>query len=173
MIVGIDPGPRESAIVAISEDGVYRAVDVENGRVVQEVIDCHEWVDAGESFTVAIEWIESFGMAVGASTFETVFAIGQIVERLKWNNYNTRLLPRRDVKLHLCQSPRANDGNIRQALIDRFGKCGTKKNPGPLYGISKHKWSALAIAVTALDLPTTDHEATFHKEVQHANHGDD
>lgn len=164
MIVGIDPGPRESAIVAFSEDGVYRAVDVENDRVVQEVVDCHEWIDAGEGFTVAIEWIESFGMAVGASTFETVFAIGQIAARLTWNNYRLRLVPRRDVKLNICKSPKAKDANIRQALIDRFGKVGTKKNPGPLFGISNHRWAALAIAVTAFDLPKTDNEAFFHLE---------
>jgi hypothetical protein len=43
---------------------------------------------------------------------------------------------------------KAKDANIRQALIDKIGPQGTKKDPGPTYGISKDVWSALAIAVT-------------------------
>jgi hypothetical protein len=61
------------------------------------------------------------------------------------------MLPRRAVKLALCGDSRAKDANIRQALIDRFGgsaAIGRKAAPGPLYGISRDVWSALAIAVT-------------------------
>lgn len=62
------------------------------------------------------------------------------------------LLPRKDVKLHLCQSPRANDATIRQALIDKFGgkdaAIGNSKAKGPLYGITRDVWQALALAVT-------------------------
>jgi len=60
-------------------------------------------------------------------------------------------ISRRAVKLHLCGSARAKDANIRQALIDRYGgsaAIGRKAAPGPLYGVSKDVWSALAIAVT-------------------------
>jgi len=65
-------------------------------------------------------------------------------------------LMRKTVAAHLCNTSRANDSNIRQALIDRFGPgrekaIGTKKNPGPLYGIKKDLWSALAVAVTYAD----------------------
>ena len=55
----------------------------------------------------------------------------------------------------LCKNNRAKDKNIRQALIDRFGPgkaaIGTKKAPGPLYGLKSHLWSALAVAVVAAD----------------------
>jgi hypothetical protein len=98
-------------------------------------------------------------MAVGREVFETVFSIGRMAMLT-----DVRLVPRRDVKLHICGSPRAKDGNIRQALIDRFGPVGTKKAPGPLWGISKHRWAALAVAVTAFDLEHTEHEATFHRD---------
>ena len=45
---------------------------------------------------------------------------------------------------------RAKDSNIRQALIDIYGKPGTKKEPNEFYNDSKVKmakdiWSALAI----------------------------
>jgi hypothetical protein len=61
------------------------------------------------------------------------------------------ILPRRAVMLALCGDSRAKDANIRQALIDRFGgpaAVGRKAAPGPLYGIARDVWSALAIAVT-------------------------
>ena len=57
--------------------------------------------------------------------------------------------------MHFCNSVQAKDGNIRQALIDRFGgkegAIGKKKTPGPLYGVHAHEWPALAVAVMASD----------------------
>lgn len=151
IVVGIDPGPKESAVVAWDGTRVVTSDDWENSRVCQYLDYSHA--------PVACEWIESFGMAVGQSIFQTVFAIGGFSQHAP-----LRLIPRRDVKLHLCRSPRAKDANIRQALIDRFGPVGTKKSPGPLYGIASHRWAALAVAVTAHDLERTEHEATFHIE---------
>lgn len=155
--VGIDPGPRESAYVVWDGTRVMESADLPNGKLA-------EYLDSADEYTtVACEWIESFGMAVGREVFETVFAIGT------FSQYAVlRLVPRRDVKLHLCASPRAKDGNIRQALIDRFGAVGTKKTPGPLLGIAGHRWAALAVAVTAHDLAVTDHEATFHRSSEEA-----
>jgi hypothetical protein len=40
---------------------------------------------------------------------------------------------------------------VRQALIDRLGLQGTKKAPGPTYGIKSHEWAALAVAVYGWD----------------------
>ena len=61
------------------------------------------------------------------------------------------MIPRKDVKRHLCGNTTTNDKYVRQALIDRFGEPGTKKNPGRLYGVSGHIWAALAVAITAAD----------------------
>ena len=64
-------------------------------------------------------------------------------------------IPRRAVKLHLCRTSTAKDTNIRQAIIDLYGgpitAIGNKKNPGPLYGIHKDMWAALALALTWRD----------------------
>jgi hypothetical protein len=59
------------------------------------------------------------------------------------------LIFRKDIKLFLCGTMRAKDANIRQALIDKIGPQGTKKTPGPTYGIKSHTWAALAVAVFA------------------------
>jgi hypothetical protein len=98
---------------------------------------------------VVIEKVESYGMAVGAEVFDTVLWAGRFAEAA--HRVPVVMLPRRAVKLALCGDSLAKDANIRQALIDRFGgsvAIGRKAAPGPLYGISRDVWSALAIAVT-------------------------
>jgi len=83
--------------------------------------------------------------------FQTCVEIGRFREAAARHtgDENIQFVFRKDVKMHLCQSMRAKDGNIRQALLDRFGPVGTKKTPGPLFGVKSHVWAALAVAVTA------------------------
>lgn len=105
---------------------------------------------------LAIEMIASYGMPVGREVFETCLWIGRFVQA--WHSpEDVELIYRKDVKMHLCGTPRAKDQNVRQALIDLFpatggGKTpqiGTVKQPGPLYGVSTHAWPALGVAITA------------------------
>ena len=97
---------------------------------------------------LAIEMIASYGMAVGREVFETCVWIGRFKQAYP-DPDAVKLVYRKDVKLHLCGSARAKDANIRQALIDKLGPVGTKKAPGPLYGVTSHAWAAVAVAVTA------------------------
>lgn len=138
-ILGIDPGPIRSAFVEwtpnrILSHGIYRN---------------EELLEMFRAYTLnvipVIEMVQSFGMPVGREVFETVLIIGRLLE--VFSSQDPKLVYRKDIKLHFCQSPRAKDSNIRQALIDRFGSPGTKKNPGILYGIRADEWSALAVAV--------------------------
>lgn len=144
-ILAIDPGTEQSGF-AILQDGelLDSGVDL-NAEVLKSVI-------AAQSDVLAIEMIASYGMPVGREVFETCVWIGRFVQAWK-DPDRVRLIYRRDVKLHLCQSPRAKDANVRQALIDRMGPIGTKKAPGPLYGVSSHAWAALGVGVTALENP--------------------
>ncbi|RMH18214.1 MAG: hypothetical protein D6698_07430 [Gammaproteobacteria bacterium] len=106
-----------------------------------------------EKTLLAVEMIASYGMPVGADVFETVLWIGRFIEAWK-DEY--RLIYRREVKIEICGTMEAKDANIRQALIDLFPRTGggktpqigTKKDPGPLYGVVKDIWSALGVAVT-------------------------
>jgi hypothetical protein len=142
-VLAIDPGPKESALVVWNG----QAVEVTRFMPNEDMLyDLYKWVNEDPLF---IEKVACYGMAVGEEVFETVFWTGRFVEA--YGPKKVTRMPRMDAKMHLCHSSRAKDTNIRQALVDRFGEPGTKKKPGPLYGISKHLWAALAIAVTALD----------------------
>lgn len=144
IVLGCDPGTTESSLVLFNGHDVVHSVALDNEK-------CLQWLQTActpSETILAVEWIESFGMAVGREVFETCFWIGRFVQA--WPKASVRIT-RRQVKLHLCGSTKAKDPNIRQALLDKCGHVGTTKRPGPLYGISKHKWSALAVAVTYFD----------------------
>lgn len=144
-LVAIDPGCEESAMVCMVDDSIVRRSKADNRGTLELVL---EYRTLGFTF-LAIEMIASYGMPVGAEVFNTCLWIGRFVQA--WGGPFT-LVYRREVKMFLCGNNAAKDGNIRQALIDRYGgkvaAIGNKKSPGPLYGISADVWSALAVAVT-------------------------
>jgi hypothetical protein len=156
--LAIDPGNEESALLIYDTEA---KVPWSWEKCPNE--DALERIDARASAdTMAIEMVASYGMAVGASVFETCVWAGRFIER--WMASYGMLVARpkepirvyrREVKLHICGTARAKDANIRQALIDRYGgkqqAIGLKKTPGPLYGMTGDCWAALAVAVTVAD----------------------
>jgi hypothetical protein len=147
VILAIDPGPKQSAFVVWDGESVICSAWLPNDELREGL---NELVERGVA-RAAIEMIACYGMAVGAETFNTCVEIGRLVERLHSLGITTDLIPRMEVKVHLCHSAKAKDPNVRQALIDRLGVVGTKKNPGPLFGVKSHIWAALAVAVYAWD----------------------
>lgn len=154
MVVAIDPGPVKSAVVLwdgklIRDFGIY-----ENGYVLDLLTDLARNIHS--PWPCAIEMIASYGMAVGAEVFETCVWIGRFMQAYSPNGIaKVERVPRLVVKMHLCHTARANDSNIRTALIDRFGgkdvAIGKKNEPGPLYSVKADLWAALALAVTWMD----------------------
>ena len=144
-ILAIDPGSYESAYVLI-EDNIKSKGIVSNHIILALIYEL-------KYDTLAIEMIASYGMPVGSSVFDTCVWIGRFYERSKCND--KQFIYRKDVKMYLCNSMRAKDSNIRQALIDKYGSPGTKKDPNLFYNdstikISKDIWSALAVATYVL-----------------------
>lgn len=150
-VLAIDPGYEQSAWVLFDGQNICEHAIEPNRDLLGRLVT----MPTGEIHAVVFEMVESFGMAVGRETFETVFWTGRMFECARLACWSRERMSRKAVKLHLCQSARAQDTNIRTALMDRFGgkaaAIGTKKAPGPLYGIKSHEWSALAIAVTWCD----------------------
>jgi hypothetical protein len=143
VLLAIDPGDKQSAYVVWDGAEIHEKGILPNPEMLSAIPQLRECCD-----DCAIEMIASYGMAVGATVFETCVWVGRFWQ--EWGEDAFRVY-RKDVKMHLCQSMRAKDANIRQALIDRLGEPGTKASPGVTYGVSKDVWAALAVAVTAYD----------------------
>jgi hypothetical protein len=143
-ILAIDPGCDESAYVFINND----LKPVKFGKVnnLELLVMCMD--EDTKDLEVVIEMVASYGMAVGKEVFETVFWIGRFWQAI--DTVRTKVY-RKDVKMNLCHSMKAKDGNIIQSLKDRFGDKGTKKNQGWFYGFSKDIWQAYAVGVTYYD----------------------
>ena len=149
MILAIDPGNIESAYCIIEKE-TYKPIEfgkIDNQQLLRQIglfknIDC-----------IVIEKVASYGMAVGKEVFDTCEWYGRFIQKYcDTNNSQTiEYVFRKDVKVNLCNSLKAKDSNIRQALIDRFGVVGIKKNPGWFYGFKKDIWSAYAVGITYLD----------------------
>ncbi|MEO2054706.1 MAG: hypothetical protein ABGX83_05345 [Nitrospira sp.] len=153
-ILGIDPGTERSAYVLYDGTIIDKGI-LFNDNLLQEIAFIAQHRGACIDL-LAVEMVASYGMAVGRTVFETCVWIGRFIQAVKDHSWaeEWQYVYRKDVKIHLCNSMRAKDSNIRQALMDRYGSTrqaaiGVKANPGPLYGFSKDMWSALAIAITA------------------------
>jgi hypothetical protein len=141
-LLAVDPGTDASGYVLFdrAEQRVVESGVLPNDKMLEKCL---------LNYPLAIEMIASYGMSVGQEVFETCVWIGRFMQAHE--PYATDRVYRRDVKLHLCGTPRAKDTNIWQALVDRFGPVGTKKAPGVLYGVKSHARAALALAVTWAD----------------------
>lgn len=154
-ILAIDPGSTESGWVLIDAGTCQplRFGKDANADLLNEI-------DSGWIFsaTAVIEMVASYGMAVGAEVFDTCVWVGRFQQVVAHRTGRTpQLVTRQPIKLHHCHSSKANDSNIRQALVDRFasgqpnyGK-GTKAEPGWFYGFRADVWQAYALAVYAAD----------------------
>ena len=161
-VFAIDPGNIESAFVVYYGDtGEIVAKGKVSNAQLEHMIRRPMQADDGHNATHnaifdcdthCIEMVASYGMAVGASVFETCVAIGRFARCLEEMGKTAELVYRRDIKLHHCGQARAKDSNIKQALIDKYAKDtpnhgkGNNKNPGFFYGFSADVWAAFALA---------------------------
>jgi len=140
MILAIDPGNIESAYCLIEKE-TYKPIEF--GKIDNTLL----LIKLGELKyeKLVIEMIASYGMAVGQTVFETCVWIGRFIQRRTCSDFE--YIYRKDVKMNLCNSTKAKDSNVRQALIDRFGVVGTKKKQGWFYGFKADIWSAYAVGI--------------------------
>lgn len=172
-IMAIDPGPTYSAYVIVGEDlrprvfekienyKLLRYLDTPFDQLVIKMIGHHSDAPPADKDVfdqLVIEMIGHYGtgMPAGKDVFDTCVWIGRF-----WQAYDgpaeVPLIKRATVKAHICGSAKATDGNVIQALIDRFapgvrnhGK-GVKSEPGWFYGFYSDVWQAYALAVYYMD----------------------
>lgn len=154
-LLAIDPGNERSAWLVWDDRPSYGLAPAEPTPIVRHGIDVNDdllsMIRARRStghvnaHRLVVEMIGHYGtgMPAGKTIFDTCVWIGRFVEA--WgDDSSVTLILRPTVKAHICGTARAKDPNIRQALIDRFGKDATR-------GVKKDIWSALAVAVTFAD----------------------
>jgi hypothetical protein len=154
IVIGIDPGPEESAFVVWDGEKILRAGEMGNGLLLYEFQYRENLTPPMKDAAIAIEQIRGFGVIASDKLFDTCHWTGRFVQA--WGENVCRMVPRKKVIAHLCGlGAKGNDRFVREALIARIGEPGTKKEPGPTYGLSGHKWAALAVAVTHYDSVTS------------------
>ena len=150
-ILAIDPGTIESGWVKY---------DTNKKEIFGHAKECNSnilSVIRGTSADVlAIEMVKCYGMPMGDTTIDTVVWIGRFIQVASGKMKIVRI-PRKTVCGHICNSAKAKDSHIRQALIDRFGgtkekAIGVKSSPGPLYKMCEDARSALAVAITYAEM---------------------
>ena len=149
-IIAIDAGNVESAYCVIDSE-TYKPLEFAKISNEDLIIQLESIIDKYDVCVTVLEMIASYGMPVGASVFDTCVWIGRFYERSIRKVATVEYIYRKEEKMNLCNSMKAKDSNIRQALIDRFGEVGTKNNKGFFYGFKKDIWAAFAVGVTYLD----------------------
>jgi len=153
-LLAIDPGFHQSACVQYNTatEQIENHVFLPNEEMRAFLESEAQTSDTGDCGLV-VEMFEARGMPIGQESVETVFWAGRFLEIWAQHCFPVFKMPRRDIKIHLFGTTRGvNDAVIRQFLIDRYGPekqvaLGTKKNPGPLYGLNGHERDALALAI--------------------------
>lgn len=148
-ILAIDPGNEKSGWV-IYENGKVLECGIDANADLMLKIEMMPEQEQYQGIQFAIEMIACYGMSVGKEVFNTCVWVGRFFQQVCESfGQQPQLVFRKDVKMHLCGKMQANDASIRKALIQRYGEPGTKKKPGPTYGVKSHIWAALGVASTA------------------------
>ena len=146
-IFAIDVGTTESGYVIMRFDKDDIKL-LSFGKIANEAL--MQIIKNNDYDQLVYEQFQSFGMAVGESTIESILWNGRLIQAAIDRGIPVDRIYRKEEKLCL----RAKDANIRQALIDRYAKTdkkngkGTKKEPDVFFGVKKDVWSAIAVGVT-------------------------
>lgn len=139
-ILGIDPGPEKSAFVVWNrkEGSIIDHLQADNVAFRERLLEV-------ECDICVVEDVVFYGKVLNNSTFETLRFIGRIQEIFN-DKCDTTSFP--TYAYYFCNRRQGvSTAQVNAVLRARFGEKGTKKNPGKLYGIKEHEWSALAVAV--------------------------
>lgn len=139
-ILAIDPGTYESGYVVWDGKSIIAYGKVDNHKMLKIIADPPWDVDL-----LAVERVASYGQRVGQEVFDTCMWTGRFIQAADAELLAFKLIYRMTIKKYLIGSHTAKDADIRRRLLDVVGPQGTKKAPGPTYGIKSDIWQALAL----------------------------
>lgn len=153
-VLAIDEGNEYSGYCVVMDD----FSPAEFGKVTNDELLKHlgDIFEKYKGISLAIEKFESYGMPVGRSVFDSCVWAGRFIQACQEQGIGYEWVSRKEEKLIICGSLKANDTTIRRALINMFCNCdyrtgkGTKKNPDYFYGFKADVWSAFAIGYVYL-----------------------
>lgn len=160
-LIGIDPGPKESAAVVMLVPPPLAFLEVGN-FVNEELLRALRLGGLPRSghyavlspVKLVIEDIAGHGSPVSSLFIQTVKWLARFEEAWPFGEEDqVELMFCSTVRAHLAGSARAKDGAVHATLWDRFGgdmraAKGTNKKPGPLHGVSgNHVLDALVLLV--------------------------
>lgn len=167
MILAIDPGWKNSGWVAYNPEKPGRPVmaaaihpnDLVLVMIASPSVAMQTFNPTPPWSLIAIEGMESHGLPWGAPAIEACWWGGRFEQQALQAGIAVRKVKNVTVRRHLCGRGNVGGPAVRQALVKRFGgdrstAVGSRVLPGPLYlipGPGDHKWSALAVAITAAE----------------------
>lgn len=154
MLLAIDPGPEECGYVEFRDGNVLDA-----GNVSVDALLLH--VEQTEALECALEYTPPYVMKTQDGrpyVPEQIMTTAMVMGRIQQVWYDARgdlpaLINRKDVRKELTgKASHVGDTHVRQALLELYGgdkstAVGIKAKKGPLYGVSRHAWAALGVAV--------------------------
>lgn len=154
IVLGIDPGSEESGWVLYDAERRWVTdAGITENRQLRDLIAGGAFGSGGPApHWLAIESMRSYTLKTNKGS---AFFPQQLIDTCVWQGRFMEAwpgrwaqVPRRDVKLYLLGRANGTDADVRAALLDQVGPKGTKRDPGPTYGVSKHAWAALGVALT-------------------------
>lgn len=148
LILGIDPGPRESGICLIEtgkplEVKILECEKVENSKLLYDLygLSC-----ANGATNVVIEGMVYQGRGFGQDSIQTCYFIGRMQELLTEKGIPWELYSRREYGQWIVAGGQLNDTTLRAALESIYGRSAKKGDP--LYALrgASDKRSAFALA---------------------------
>ena len=144
IILAIDPGPTTSGVVFFDTDS-SRVTEANGAMHNDYALSLFRSPLTADLY--ACESVTALYAHVGKETVDTIRYCGRIQEAVEGRGGGIAMISPAEVRMAVCGTSKAKDPAVRQALLDLLGPVGTKSNKGPCYGVSKHAWRALAVAV--------------------------
>lgn len=144
-LLAVDPGKTIGFVLFVGGEPRLMG-ELSDYRKLSQDTDLVYMLDA-----VCIETIVPYSQQLQQDVINTCMQIGGIADRFRQQQIPVYMVTRPEVKRHLFGKQSGTDAEVRRAVLERLGEVGTKKTPGPCYGMKGHMFAAAAVGILAID----------------------